>query len=126
MLGDRAQQIIQLRKDNPLMNSAEIGKAVGDVSRQYVHKILRGVGLNTNVPRKRKFKRCLVCNEPTPTKAKVCPGKCHFTYYKVKVNCAFCHVEFYLDRAQVTQRYRRRYTNIYCSRKCVYRGMRDD
>jgi len=67
------EQIIQLRKDNPLMNSKEIGKAVGNISRQYVHKILRGADLNTNVPRKRKFKRCLICSNPTPTKAKVCP-----------------------------------------------------
>jgi len=126
MLGKRAQQIIQLRKDSPLMNSVEIGKEVGGVSKQYVHKILRKMDLHTSVPRKKRVRRCLVCNDPTPNRTKTCPGPCHFQYYRIKVNCAFCHVEFYLARAQIIQRHRRRYQNIYCSRKCVYRGMRDD
>ena len=126
MLGERAQQIIQLRKDCPLMNSVKIGKEVGGVSKQYVHKILKKMGLNTNVPRQKQIKRCLVCNDPTPNKTKVCPGKCHFQYYKVKVTCTFCHLAFYLTRGEIIQRHRRHYTNIYCSRKCLYRGMRDD
>ena len=126
MVGARVQQIIQLRKDNPLMTSPEIGKVVGGVSKQYVHKILRKADLNTYVPKRRQIKRCLVCNDPTPNKTKTCPGLCHFQYYRIKVTCAFCHIEFYLARAQVIQRYRRHYKNIYCSRKCVYRGMRDD
>ena len=126
MLGEKAQQIIQLRKDSPLMNSVEIGKEVGGVSKQYVHKILRKMDLNTSVPRKKRIRRCLVCNDPTPNRTKTCPGPCHFQYYRIKVNCAFCHIEFYLARAQITQRHRRHYQNIYCSPKCVYRGMRDD
>lgn len=125
MIGERAQKIIQLRKENPLMNSVEIGKAVGGVSKQYVHKILKREGLNTYVPKQKKFTRCAYCNEPTPAKTKVCPGKCHFNYYNLKVACTYCHLEFYLSRSTINYRHRQKNKNIFCSRKCLFRNMRD-
>jgi len=116
--------IIQLRTENPLMNSVEIGKEV-NVSKQYVHKILKREGLNTYAPKRKKFRRCVYCNEPTVARIKVCPGECHFKYYHIKVNCSYCHIEFYLRRSTIKNRHYNQYHNIHCSRKCFYRKQRD-
>ena len=118
------EQIIQLRTENPLMNSVEIGNEVG-VSKQYVHMILRKADLNTRVPKKKKFNRCKQCNEPINPRKNICSDKCHFTYYQIKVTCSFCHVDFYLKRSEVTQRHRRRYNKIYCSKPCYYKGRKE-
>ena len=117
-------KIIQLRTENPLMNSVEIGTEVG-VSKQYVHKILRKEGLHTSVPKKKRFNRCKQCNEPVKPSVNICSGTCHFNYYRIKVTCSFCHVDFYLQRSEVTQRYKRGYNNIYCSKPCYYKGRKD-
>ena len=118
------EQIIQLRTENPLMNSVEIGKEVG-VSKQYVHKILRKADLNTSVPKKKKINRFKQCNEPINPHKNICSDKCHFTYYQIKVTCSFCHVDFYLKRSEVTQRHRRKYNKIYCSKPCYYKGRKE-
>ena len=118
------EQIIQLRTENPLMNSVEIGTEVG-VSKQYVHKILRKEGLHTSVPKKKKFNRCKQCNEPDGPRVNICSGACHFTHYRIKVTCSFCHVDFYLKRSEVTQRHKRGYNKIYCSKPCYYKGRKD-
>ena len=118
------EQIIQLRTENPLMNSVEIGTEVG-VSKQYVHKILRKEGLNTSVPKKKQFNRCKQCNEPVGPRINICSEACRFTYYRLKVKCSFCHVHFYVKRAQVIQKHRRKYKNIYCSLSCSHRGRKD-
>ena len=62
LLMSSKEQIIQLRTENLLMNSVEIGKEVG-VSKQYAHKILRKEDLHTSVPKKKKFNMCKQCNE---------------------------------------------------------------
>ena len=124
LLMSSKEQIIQLRTENPLMNSVEIGTEVG-VSKQYVHKILRKEGLHTSVPKRKKFNRCKQCNEPVGPRVNICSGSCHFLYYRIKVTCSFCHEDFYLKRSEVIQRHRRKYKNIYCSKPCSDKGRKD-
>ena len=121
----KRDKILQLRNENPLMNSVEIGKTVG-VSKQYVHKILKKEGLVTYVPKRKTIYKCKLCDNVLPKgKRTVCSPECHFKYYRIPVTCSFCHVGFYLKRSEVAQRYKRRYNRIHCSRTCYNKDRRD-
>ena len=121
------EQIIQLRTENPLMNSVDIGKKVG-TSKQYVHKILKKAGLDTRVPKRKKSHRCLFCDEvifDSVKKSRLCSDPCHFQWYYLQVNCSFCHAPFYRTRGGLIQNHRRKLNNIYCSRGCRDKGKSD-
>ena len=118
------QDIIHYRQENPHKTLAEIGNHF-KVSRQYIHRILKSNNIPTIRAKKVKFKYCLVCGQATPRQRMVCPGKCSFNYYNIKVNCAFCRIPFYRKRGQIKNKYDRGYKKIYCGRQCYYRGQRD-
>jgi predicted nucleic acid-binding Zn ribbon protein len=120
------KKIVRLRHQQPLMSNAEIGRKVG-VSRSYVADILKKNDLVTNVPHQLYIKHCAICgnvmNKRRPSLT--CSQHCRFLYNRIKVECAYCTVEFYLRRSEVVQRYKRGYRNIHCSRLCYNRSRRD-
>jgi len=120
------KKIVRLRNQHPLMSNAEIGRKVG-VSRSYVHTILKKNDLVTNVPRTLTIKHCVLCGNVMKGKklSLTCSQRCRFLYNRIKVECSYCTVEFYLRRSEVSQRYKRGYKNIYCSRLCYNRGQRN-
>ena len=118
-------RIVRLRKRNPLLRPVDIARQVG-VSRQYVHTTLKKADLPTSAPPKKRFNHCLVCNEIVPTRARICPGKCHYEYYNHVVTCDYCRFKFIMKRYQIVNRHRRGYNNIYCGRRCYYRSRREN
>ena len=120
----KKDKILLYKKEHPFDTLQNIGDYF-NVSRVYVHKVLKNNGLPTTRLKKLKVVYCLVCGNPTEKQAKVCKGKCYFKYYNIKVNCAYCRIPFYRKRAQIKLKYNRGYNNIYCSNKCYYRGQRD-
>ena len=117
--------IIQYRQENPMLTLQDIGNNF-NVSRQYIHKVLKTNGISTLRAKRTKIKYCLVCGQATPRQRMVCPGRCSFNYYNIKVNCAFCRIPFYRKRGQIENKYDRGYKKIYCGRQCYHRGKRDD
>ena len=123
--GKSAKKIKELRTKNPLMNLVEIGEELG-VSKQYVHKILKKLDLHTGVPKKKKFRRCIVCKENfVGKKGQLWSTTCSIKFYHVPVTCSFCHVQFTRKRSAIMQRHREGYKRIYCSRACTHRGRKD-
>ena len=116
------QQAIVLRQENPFLSMVDIAKRLG-VSKQRIHFLLKQEHLSTSCIKLKKAVYCKVCGKPTKG-TKTCK-ECHFTYYFFKVNCAFCHVPFYLRTCEIRRRQKYGYNNIYCGRKCFYRGRRD-
>jgi len=114
-------KIAQYRQEHPSLTLAEIGE-VFNVSRQYVHKVLKQTATPTIRAKKRTVKYCLVCGNASTLM--VCKGRCRFQYYNIKVNCATCRIAFYRKRGQIKLKYNRGYNKIYCSRMCYYRGKR--
>ena len=118
------QEIIKYRQEKP----HETLQSIADhfkVSKPYIHKVLK----NNNIPTKRAkiktVKYCLFCGEVTPRQRRLCPGRCSYEYYNIKVNCAFCRIPFFRKRSQIVQKYNYGYNKIYCSNRCFYRGQRD-
>ena len=116
------QQAITLRQGNPLLSMVDIAKEL-NVSKQRIHSILKQEHLSTASIKLKKAVYCKVCGKPTKG-ARTCT-ECHFIYYFLKVNCAFCHVPFYLRKCEIRRRQKYGYNNIYCNRTCYYRGKRD-
>lgn len=116
----QTSKIIQYRYDNPHDTLQQIGDAF-NVSRQYVFKVLKQFNIPTVRAKKMKNPRhCKICGELS-TKL-VHDGSCHFQYYNLKVNCAFCHIPFYRKRYSIIQKHREGYKKIYCSRDCYHRA----
>ena len=125
MLMPKIERIIKYRQEKPhetLQSIADYFK----VSKPYIHKVLKNNNVPTSRVKIKTFKYCLVCGEATPRKRMVCPGECHYKYYNIKVNCAFCRVSFYRKRGQIVQKYNYGYNKIYCGKRCFYRGQRAD
>ena len=117
-------RIITFTQDHPSLTLREIGENF-NVSKQYIHKVLR----KNNITRTRlKFKKvayCSICGNPTEKTAKVCAGNCYFQYYYIRVNCAFCRVSFYKKRSQIVQSHANNQKHLYCSMKCYGKGQSD-
>ena len=120
------KKIVRLRNQHPLMSNADIGRKVG-VSRAYVFTILKSNDLVTNVPHKLHIKHCVICGNVMNNRlpSLTCSRHCRFLYNRIKVECSYCTVEFYLKRSEVSQRHGRGHKNIYCSRLCYNRGRRN-
>ena len=126
----KIKKIVSYKQDHPTATLADIG-ARFKVSRQYIYKVLKKQNISTSLtssfdPRrtiKRHVRYCLVCGEVSTRK--VCLGKCHFSYYNIKINCAFCFIPFYRKRAKIIGNYTRGYKLNYCSRFCYYKGQRN-
>ena len=116
------QEAIDLRQANPFLSMVEIAEQL-KVSKQRIHFILKQAKLPTSSIKLKRAVYCKICRLPTKG-AKTCQ-ECHFTYYFLKVNCAFCHVPFYLRQSEIRRRHKAGYNNIYCGRTCYYRGRRD-
>ena len=119
--------ILQCLQKNARLSNAEIGRQVG-VSRDYVGDILKKNGLVTKVPHKFYMKYCDICGNPRAKwlRTPVCSSRCRFLYFRIRVTCSYCKIDFYLKRGEVAQRYRRGYNSIYCSRKCFRRKRNED
>ena len=117
-------KIIRLRERNPLLPSNQIAKAVG-VSRQWVSYVLNRAGLVTAAPRQKAISTCMKCGCNHTTKKRFCSKDCYYEYYNIKVECSFCHVKFRRKRYIIDRGVRDGYTNIYCSRRCYYRGQKE-
>ena len=117
------EKALALRQSNPWMTLVEIAEEL-NVSKQRIHFILKQAHLPTSGLKFKKVHYCQVCSTPVKYKAKTCKS-CRFTYYKMLVNCAFCHVPFFIWRSEIRRRQKYGYNNIYCGRTCYYRGARD-
>ena len=122
----KIKSIVSYKQNNPTASLADIG-ARFKVSKQYIYKVLKKQNIPTSInsrfdPRKaikKHVRYCLVCGNVSTRK--VCLGKCHFSYYRIKVNCAVCRIPFYRKRAKIVFNYVRGYKKIYCSRHCYDR-----
>jgi len=114
-------KIIRLRTKQPLLPSNQIAKAVG-VSRQWVSYVLKRAGLISEAPRQKPIRTCWQCGGNHTLKKRFCSDNCYYEYYNIRVECAFCHVQFRRKRYIIDRGVRDGYTNIYCSRRCYYRG----
>ena len=119
------ERVKKFRKKDPFMSSIEIGKKLGLNSRGIRRIIASEEELINKPPVSRKLFYCLICNELLDTKRRFCNSACRFTYYRIRVNCSYCHIPFYRLRGQIVLSHRRGYKNIYCSYKCRDRGRRD-
>ena len=117
-------KIIRLRKRNPLLPSNQIAKAVG-VSRQWVSYVLKRAGLITETPRQKPIYTCWKCGGNHIFNRRFCSDDCYYEYYNIIVECSFCHVQFRRKRYVIDRGTRDGYNNIYCSRRCYYRGQRE-
>ena len=120
------KKIIRLRTRQPLLTGSEISRKL-NVSKQYVHQVLKKAALNNRQPHyKKRIIFCKVCGNMTPDNQMICPTEeCQRKYYHVDVECSFCHHKFQLQRSHVIQRYQRGMKHIYCSQKCYGLGQRD-
>ena len=116
------QRAVALREADPFISLVDIAKEL-NVSKQRIHFLLKQSKLPTAGVKKKKAVYCGVCGNPTKG-TKTCK-ECHFTYYFLRVNCAFCHIPFYLRKCEIRRRRNYGYNNIYCGRTCDYRGQRD-
>ncbi len=118
-------KIIRWRKRYPLMRPIDMARKL-NVSRQYVHTVLKKYDLPTTAPSKKYVHYCPVCKEAVATRATVCPGRCRYEYYNIVVTCVYCRFKFIRKRYDIVNGYRRGYNNIYCGRKCFYRARREN
>ena len=119
------ERVRKFRKKDPFMSSIEMGKRLG-LSSRGIRRILASEDeLINKPPRPKHVSYCLVCNTLLDTKRKFCGSGCRFKYYRIKVNCSYCHIPFYRLRGQIMLSYRRGYTNIYCSYSCRDKGRRN-
>lgn len=116
------ERAIALRQENPFLSLVDIAKEL-NVSKQRIHFLLKKEKLPTSGLKRKKAVYCKVCGLATHG-AKTCKS-CHFSYYFLRVNCAFCHIPFYLRRCEIRRRQNYGYNKIYCGRTCFYRGQRD-
>ena len=114
----KIKSIVRYKKNNPTVSLVTIGNKF-NVSKQYIHKVLKKQNISTSRFPKNNVRYCLVCGKPS--KRKVCLGKCHFSYYRLKINCAVCRIPFYRKRATIVLSHVRGYKKIYCTRHCYDR-----
>jgi len=117
-------KIIRWRNKFPLMRPIDMAHKL-NVSKQYVHKILKKYDLPTSAPRPRKLTYCLVCRELLLVVKRFCSNKCRYEYYNIIVTCSFCKFKFIRKRHLIVYKYKLGYTNIYCSRKCLVHAQRE-
>ena len=119
------ERIRKFRRKDPLMTSTEIGLRLGLNSRGIRRHIAEDEDLFSRPPRIKNVYYCIVCNEAIAGKRKFCNSKCRFKYYRILVNCLYCHIPFYRIRNQIILSHKRGHKNIYCSYKCRDRGRRE-
>ena len=115
-------RIITFTQDHPSLTLREIGENF-NVSKQYIHKVLKRAGLHTNVPKPLQPSRyCVQCGNRTLPKRKLCSDKCRFDWRFMKVSCSYCTQEFYRRKHQLKKSYYLNFKNIYCSQRCYQRS----
>ena len=126
----KIKRIVRYKEENPTLTLQQIGRRF-KTSKQYIHKVLKNQNIPTAIRvRKKKVGYCLECRTPIQTrvlsKKPICSEKCHFKYYNIKVNCAFCRILFYRKRNEIIQRYKdKRYKKyMYCTRQCYDKAQR--
>ena len=123
----KRDKILQLRQENPLMTSVEIGNEVR-VSKQYVHKILKTHGMHTYSPhakRKRERRQCENCGALLHPRYRFCSKECRLNYCYITLTCSFCKVSFPRLRGHIVQGYKLGYKTIFCSVPCKLKGEKD-
>jgi len=115
------QQIIELKKKNPVLRTSDIARLVG-VSREWVRRVLKQEGLPTTLTKAGdvSVRLCARCGKAISRAGKT--GLCLSCYNhnvsmasKVKLVCAVCGKEFYRRRSLVGKTKTGTY---YCSRTC--------
>ena len=122
----KKDDILKFRSTKPFLTLQEIGDEF-NVSRQYIHKVLRKAGFHTNAPKPlTKARYCVQCGNRTSPKTKTCSDRCRFHLRFMKVTCSFCTCEFYRRKALLKKSYYLNYKNIYCSQRCYQKGRLDN
>ena len=116
--------IIEYRQNHPTLTLQAIGTHF-NVTRSYIHKVLKRNNIPTKGVRRKKSRSCRACGQLHYRHNRYCSPECHFQHKYLEVNCAFCHVSFYRSRWHIDYNYKRGYNNIYCGRTCYGRGQRD-
>jgi len=129
----KREQIIQLRKENPIIRLTRIAEQVG-VDKAYVHRVLKKADLPTRsilVARTKAPKRieCKACGEDVPVGATRAEriqhlhDGCRYNYHRILVHCKFCRTPFRRRRHQLLSS-KSKY--IYCSKDCLYKARREE
>ena len=119
------ERIRKFRRKDPMMPASEMAKRL-NLTKGRISQILKSEDMITAFPQHSKVYYCLVCNNVLEKKGRFCNSECRFKYYRIRVNCSYCTVPFYLRRGEIIQRHQRGYKNVYCSRECFYRSERND
>ena len=133
-MNSKREQIIQLRKENPIIRLTKIANNLS-VSKSYVHKVLTQANLPTKSIlslQKRSPKRivCKACDEDIPPESLHSErvhhihSSCRYNYMYILVTCRFCRTKFRRRRHRIQDASRSKY--IYCSQACHYKGMKND
>ena len=109
--------IVKERYENRYATLREIGEKF-DVSRQYIHRVLKQENVPTQRLKRERFSICLVCDHRiNDSLAKVHQGKCHGEYYYKLIHCDNCFAKWHMKRALIMQKIRRNDKHSYCSRR---------
>ena len=118
-------EAIALKESQPYLTLPAIATKLG-VTNQRIFRILKDAGLPTKgLYQRKKLIYCPICNNPTPNKQKVCPGKCKEDIKFILVDCEFCHLKFRRKKRIIKDSYRRGYLHIFCSKSCYNHGQKD-
>ena len=117
------EKVLALRAGNPLIPAADIARHIG-VSRERVRQLLVILGLPTRVLFVPTFHLCGVCGAPSRNPS-FCSRKCQSWSTWVIFKCAVCGRGRRRRGSEVRARISKsRSGNLYCSRKCFFRGAR--
>lgn len=113
--------IIRLRKNNPFMSMASIGREVGK-SREWVRIVLVNAGLATKA--ENRVYTCIVCGKNrNRANLAYCSKNCQYPHGRTIFECAYCGKE----KSIYSSSYKIRIKNNkkqYCSRVCRDNGRR--
>jgi len=134
-MSSKREQIIQLRTENPILRLVQIADRI-EVDKAYVHRILKKADLPTKsvlIARKNLPRRviCQACGEDVPKSATHAErvhhihDECRYEYFHVLVTCRFCRAPFRRRRSILLSKWNF-HKYLYCSKKCGYKGLRND
>lgn len=115
----RRDKAIALRKANPCLTTAAIGRKVG-LSKQRVWQILSAAGLPTKAWRQKYA--CWRCGAglKKPVKRGLCP-RCFEESRRLEAICDVCGRHFLREVSVVRRAAKKGYEHFFCSRQCLGR-----
>ena len=132
----KRDQIIRLRKENPILRLIKIAEQVG-VDQAYVHRVLKKAELSTKsvlINKKLLPRRivCQACGEDVPKSSSHSArvhhihDECRYEFFRLLLTCRFCQVVFRRKRSAVKNFVIRKNKHLYCSVECRRKGQRND